>query len=209
MNIAKESDPAETFFGALASTMKEIKPTYDELTFDIFFTPQGSSRKIFVENIPFGCAWSRQSVREAIENNVPLGNGGSRTVFATKKRFKRTVKLWEGSQIKRGVDGITYVPRMPPRERVRTSYSSGLPNVIYRSSTTTYYNDTARWQALYNQAIGEDAEEEAYYARQRRSDERNRSAVQHAADEEWNKKVDKMFRDGILSYHIRKAKVKD
>ena len=209
LNIAVESDPAETFFGALASTLKELKPTYDELTFDIFFTPKGSSKRIFVENLPFGCAWSRQNAREAIEKEVSLGNGGSRIASTSKKRFKRTVKLWEGSQIKRGVDGITYVPRYPPHERVRTTYKSNLPNVIYRNTTQTYYNDTARWQVLYNQAVSEDAKEAAYYERRRQTGERNRAAAQYAADEEWNKKVDKMFRDGTLSYHIRKAKVQD
>ena len=51
----------------------------------------------------------------------------------------------------------------------------------------------------------EDAEEAAYYEQQRQ----NRASAQVAADEKWNKKIDKMFHAGTLSYHIRKAKVKD
>ena len=76
---------------------------------------------------------------------------------------------------------------------------------MYRSSTQTYYNSRAQWQALYDQAMREDAEEAAYYEQQRQ----NRASAQVAADEKWNKKIDKMFHAGTLSYHIRKAKVKD
>ena len=208
LNIAKESDPAETFFGALASTLKELKPTYDELTFDIFFTPQGSSKSIFVENLPFGCSWSRHSVREAIEKNIPLG-GSFATSVSKKKKFKRTVKLWAGALIKQGVDGITYVPRTPPSARIRMTYRSNLPNTIYKSSTRTYHDETARWQALYNQAIQEDAAEEAYYVQQQQAGERKRAVAQFANEDKWNKKVDKMLRDGTLSYRIKKAKVKE
>ena len=209
LNIAKESDPAEAFFGTLAPTLKELKPTYNELTFDIFFTKHGSSKEIFVENLPFGCAWSCQSVMEAIEKSTPR-YGGSSISSSPKRKFKRTVKIWNGTMTKKGIDGITYVPRTPPPERVRTvyrdwPYRTDLPNVVYRSSTQTHYNTRAQWQALYDQALREDAEETAFNEQQRQ----NRASAQAAADEKWEKKIDKMFRAGTLSYHIRKAKVKE
>ena len=212
--MANESDPAETFFGSLAPALKVLKPTYDELTFDVFFTPNDSGKKIFIENLPFGCSWSLRNVREAIEKNTPISNGSSYSSRSRVKKFKRTVKIWSGAMIKQGVDGITYVPSSPPPERYRVTYSSELPNVIYRSrtyrsSTVRYDNSYERWQTLYNKAQQEEAEEAAYYEqlRQKRADRR---ASEQASDEQrWQKKVDGILSNGVLSYKIRKAKVKE
>ena len=208
--MANESDPAETFFGSLSPMLKTLKPTYDELTFDVFFTPQGSSKSIFVENLPFGCSWSRRNVREAIEKNTPMNNGSSYGAGSRTKKFKRTVKIWNGTVIKRGVDGITYVPSSPPPERYRETYSSGLPNVIYRSRTTVRYdNSHARWQTLYNKAQQEDAEEAAYYERMRQKSADRRASARAAEEQRWQEKVDGILSNGVLSYKIRKARVKD
>ena len=208
--MADESDPAETFFGSLSPVLKILKPTYDELTFDVFFTPNSSGKKIFVENLPFGCSWSRQNVREAIEKNTPMNGGNSYAAGPRTKKFKRTVKIWNGTVIKRGVDGITYVPSSPPPERYRETYSSGLPNVIYRSRTTVRYdNSHARWQTLHNTALQEDAEESAYYERLRQKRAERLASAQVADEQRWQKKVDGIISDGVLSYRIRKAKVRD
>ncbi len=208
--MANESDPAETFFGSLSPVLKTLKPTYDELTFDVFFAPHGSGKTIFVENLPFGCSWSRRNVREAIEKNTPMNNGSSYGAGSRTKKFKRTVKIWNGTVIKRGVDGITYVPSSPPPERYRETYTSGLPNVIYRSRTTVRYdNSHARWQTLYNKALQEDAEESAYYERQRQQSADRRASAQAADEQRWQEKVDGILSNGVLSYKIRKAKVKD
>lgn len=209
--MASESDPAETFFGSLSPVLKLLKPTYDELTFDVFFMPNGSGKKIFVENLPFGCSWSRQNVREAIEKNTPMSNGNSYSSGTRDKKFKRTVKIWNGTVIKQGVDGITYVPSSPPPERWNT-YHSNLPGVIYRSrtyhsrTTVRYDNSYERWQTLYNRAQQEEAEEAAYYEqlRQKRAD--HRASAQAEGEQRWQKKVDGILSNGVLLYKIRKAK---
>ena len=210
--MANESDPAETFFGSLAPVLKVLKPTYDELTFDVFFTPNGSGKKIFIENLPFGCSWSRQNVREAIEKNTPMSNGNSYSSASRAKKFKRTVKIWNGTAIKQGVDGITYVPSSPPPERYRETYSCNLPNVIYRtrtSRTVRYDNSYERWQTLYNKAQQEEAEEAAYYEQLRQKRAERRASAQAADEQRWQKKVDGILSNGVLSYKIRKAKVKE
>ena len=209
--MANESDPAETFFGSLAPVLKVLKPTYDELTFDVFFAPNGSSKKIFVENLPFGCAWSHRNVREAIEKNTSMNNGNSYSSGSRVKKFKRTVKIWNGAMVKQGIDGITYVPSSPPLERWNT-YHSNLPGVIYRSRTyrsRTYDNSYERWQTLYNRAQQEEAEEAAYYERLRQRQADHRDSAQADGKRRWQKKVDGILSNGVLSYKIRKAKVKE
>ena len=195
--------------------LKELKPSYDELTFDIIFIPKGSAKKIHVENLEFGCTYSFENVRDAIEKANPFnvydahGGGSSRA-----KRFKRTVKIWNGAMIKQGIDGVTYVPRTPPPERVYyPPFRSNLSGykVIYRSRERDSYvyrdNGHSRWQDLYNRAKEEDAAEREYYERQRASRAERRSSAQTEAERKWHEKIDKIFREGTLTYHIRKAKV--
>lgn len=208
LNIKEESNPAETFFGAFAPAITEIRPTYDELTFDIFFTPKGATKKIFVENVPFGGTWSRQNVRDAVEKNTTV-KASSYGTKSTANKFKRTVKIYNGSTIKRGIEGITYVPMTPPPERTRTTYSSTVPNCIYRSYTQRTYTDNSRerWAALYEKAQQEDAAEAAYYERLRQDKAERRNAAQAADEQRWREKVEDVLRNGTLSYRIRKAKV--
>lgn len=207
--MANETDPAETFFGALVPALKELRPTYDELTFDIFFTPRESAKKIFVENLPFGCFWSRRNVREAIEKNTPIRNGNSYSGGSRTKKFKRTVKLWNGMHIKRGVGGVTYVPMTPPPIRYGRTYCTPVPNCIYRSRT--YYDRNSynyeHWSALHAKALQEDAEEAAFYDRQRWEQEDRRNSARTADEQRWQEKVEDILRNGTLSYKIRKAKV--
>ena len=210
--MANESDPAETFFGSLSPVLKVLKPTYDELTFDVFFAPHGSGKTIFVENLPFGCSWSRRNVREAIEKNTPMTNGNSYRAESRTKKFKRTVKIWNGTVIKQGVDGITYVPSSPPTERYRATYTPDLPNVIYRSRATTtvrYDNSYARWQTLYSRAQQEEAEESAHYEQLRQKSADRRASAQAVEEQRWQGKVDSILSNGVLSYKIRKAKMKE
>ena len=209
--MADETDPSETFFGALTTALKELKPTYEELTFDIFFTPRGK-KKIFVENLPYGCTWSLQNVRDAVDKATPSGAFGSFVSGkSSKKKFKRTVKIYPGGMIKQGLDGITYVPVNPPPERYRETYSSTVPNCIYRSRTriVRYDNSHARWASLYEKAQQEDAAEAAYYEQQRQKQQDKISAAQTAEEQKRQAKIDDILHNGTLSYRIRKAKVAD
>lgn len=209
LSMSEESDPADAFFGTLAGTLKKVAPVYDELTFDIFFTPRGSSKSIFVENLPFGGQWSLHNVRESVEKATPMERTYTFEEMSRPEKFKRTVKIYNGGMIKRGIDGITYVPRHQPRIRLKTRYTPTLPNVIYRSRTLDYSDDYTSWQSLYDAALREDAEEKAYYERwyRRREESRNaRRAAGKARDEDrWAKKIDGIVSGGTLSYKIRKA----
>ena len=201
----QECDPATLFFGGLTDVLKWLKPTYDELTFDVVFTTKGGVKRIVVENLEFGCAYSLPNVRAAIEKEFPFsstGGGGLR-----EKRFKRTVKLWNGGMIKQGIDGITYVPRTRPPQRTYNNSTSNLKgyDVIYRSSGTNH-GDASRWQALYNRAVREEADERAFYERQRAESQGRRARALSEAERTWREKIDKIFDEGTLSYRIRKRK---
>lgn len=182
----RECDPAEVFFGTLSQLMRELKPSYNELTFDIFITPKGSPEKIFVENVPFGCHWNRQKVREAIEKNMTKIFATSTTFVARRARFKRTAKLWNGSIIKHGIDGITYVPRTPPSDKGAS---------------------IKQWQALYNRAMQEEADETAFHSRQVAEFERRRNSSMAEDEKKWYEDIEAVLRDGSISYKIRKAKI--
>ena len=216
LDKSSAGNPAAVFFGKLSETMNWLQPSYDELTFDIFFTPKGEpKKKIKVENLLFGCAYSLQNVREAIEKEYPF-NGAGVSGGRSGRKFKRTVKLWNGMTIRKGSDGITYVPMNPPPQRpnyTSTSSYTTLPGyrTIYHSRVRSYSNNSfdsaSQWNALYSRALQEDSEERAFYESQRRDDSAARASAVSAAERKWREKIDTIFREGTLSYGIRKAKI--
>ena len=211
LDKSSPGDPATAFFGKMAETMDWLKPQYDELTFNIFFSPKGEpKKKIMVENLLFGCRYSLANVREAIEREYPFNASGVSVRRGAK--FNRTVKLWNGLTIRKGADGITYVPMTPPPQRPTyeasrsSTYIPGY-STIHRSRIRTYSagNDMAsQWAELQARAMQEDADEKAFYAAQN-SVARERAVSE--AERRWRDKVDAIFREGTISYGIRKAKL--
>ena len=214
LNKSKDGDPADVFFGSLATTMKSLKASYEELTFDIFFTSKDGGKRIFVENVEFGGTYSIDAVRDALEKAYPLKSYGiSGGASSGAKKFKRTVKMWGGAMIKLGVDGITYVPMSPPSVRREScSRPDYLPSWnVYRSRTRTYsYNDQnyERWKTLYEKAKQEEAMEQEYYERQRSERVRRRDKAQSDAERKWQERLEKIFNAGTITYNLRKAKGK-
>lgn len=204
---AENADPADAFFGSMASTVKKLKASYDELTFDVLFTPKNSAKDIFVENVEFGCSYMLENVREAIANNTSVSIVGGQSMKA--KKFKRTTMFWNGPDIKQGIGGITYVPYAPPPIRERWTHSNhnlAGYNTIYHSHVVRRDNSRERWQTLYDRAVKEDAEEKSYYESLRARQAERRDSAQAAAEAKLQKKVDEIFRNGTLWYKIRKAK---
>lgn len=178
-------DPAEVFFGNAYGMVKRLKPWFPELTFDILFKPSGENTKIFVENIVFGEMYSMSKVREAIEENYPIGKsqGGAKP-----KKYRRTTKTYSGKIIKTGMDGITYVPESsPPRD----------------SSS----NFKERWYSLQNRARKEDREELAFNENQKRVVAENIRIADAQRIEEWRKKIDRILDSGTLYFEIKGRKV--
>ena len=208
LSKTSESDPADVFFGNMRDTLKWLRPTYDELTFDIIFTPKNTKKKIVVENLEFGCTYSLDKVREAIEKENPPSSVVAGYGFgAPKRKFKRTVVFYNGAVVKQGVDGITYIPRTPPPERTTyTTYHGGGWYGYTRERVRTT-NRLSEWQALADRARQEEAAEQEFYERQKESASKSRARAQSEAETAWRKKIDKIFQEGTLSYAIRKANV--
>lgn len=201
-------DPAKVFFAGLHEKLEHLKPTYDEIKFDIVFIPKNSQKQIVCETLEYGCTYSLDNVRDAVESAFPPKNLGG-TAFKA-KQYKRTVKLWNGSHIKEGVDGITYVPRVPPSSNTKNvyygpGYYEFRHRVIYRSEVRRQDN-RERWQSLYNQAVQEEREEEEYYRRQKEDFTNRRQRAMSEADRAYEAKIDKMISEGELYYHARRNK---
>ena len=198
LDAQKPTDPAPVFFGGLAKTVATLAPAYDELSFDIVFVPKGSDKRIFCENVPFGCVPSATAVRQALVQAYPPPSGAA--LMAGAEPFKRTVKFWNGSHIKTAPDGITYIPRKPPSQR-SSSRGSLLTDVKSLSSSRSLasQDDASRWKSLQARALQEDASERAHNERELRRRET-------AAERAWREKLDKILREGQLYYRARKAK---
>lgn len=197
-------DPADLFFAGLRNAIDRLKPEYADLVFDVVFIPKNSSKRIVCETLEFGCRHSIENVRDAVEKEFPPKSYGTEA-FRLKK-YKRTVKFWNGPMIKRGVDGITYVPRSNPSTRIGYSSFYDTPRgytTIYRR--TAYRAATSgEWSALASRVHEEDAEEASYYERQRREHEEKRRRGASAAVDAYAKRIDGILRDGELYYHARK-----
>ena len=168
--------------------------------------PKDSAKKIFVANLEFGCTYSLQQVREAIRNAISVNSrssaGGS---SSSAKKFKRTVKIWHGSHIKQGVDGVTYVPDTPPPERVRHYYRDDklYPSGHYYTRNIGIYD---RWKTLHDKALQEERNERAYFEQRNMARAEWQERAKSEADSKLQKMADEIFRAGTLTYRIRKAK---
>lgn len=201
-------DPSDKFFAGLNKSLENLRPSFDDLVYDIVFIPAGMpNKRIICETLEFGCKYSLDSVRDAVEKEFPPKSYSGEMMKI--KKFKRTVKLWNGSMIKHGIDGITYVPRHNPSQR---DYYNSHPvhslagfNTVYRR-TARRLDDSQRWAELYSQAQREDSEEEAYYARARSDYESRRKKGMDAALTQYEERINGIIQKGELYYHAKKRK---
>lgn len=201
-------DPSDKFFAGLAKSLADnLRPSFDDLVYDIVFIPAGMpNKRIVCETLEFGCKYSLDNMREAIEKEFPPKSYGGETMKI--KKFKRTVKFWNGSMIKHGIDGITYVPRHDPSARgyVHSSiHSLSGYNTVYRR-TARRLDDSQRWAELYSQAQREESEEAAYYARERSEYEARRKKGKDAALTQYEERINGIIQKGELYYHAKKRK---
>lgn len=204
LSKTKEGDPAEVFFGSLWTVLQQLNPTFDDLTFDIYFSSK-DGKKIFVENLEFGCKYSLEKVKGAIAQEYARKAISTGALKFTK--YKRTAKLYNGSVVKRGVDGITYVPRTQPARQLygtSSTYSLNGYRTIYDSRKAKYVQSD-NWHALYTQAIKEDNEEKEFYEKQKRDFLENVQRKSSLVERDWKKKLEKNFDEGTITYAIKRA----
>lgn len=205
---AKGGNPADAFFAGLGETVSLLNPEYDDLVFDIVFADKKSGKQIVCESLEFGCEYSPENVRAAVEKAYPPKNLGFYSIGEEKRSpFKRTVKIYNGSMIMRGLGDITYVPRHPPTSRTtRVSYGN-LPgwSTVHRARTVSE-SDAARWSSLYQQALREEAEEKAYYENRRKEREAKINSRIAQAERSYGERIDRILDEGELMFHAKRKK---
>lgn len=205
----KPVDPSEMFFAGLYPVLDCIKPVYDELVFDVIFYPSGNpNNKIICETLEFGDTTSPAAIRSAVEKAFPprAEDGAALKV----KKFHRTVKFWNGSHVKRGIDGITYVPRIRPPTRYHSYHSSDLTipghRPIYRSRTIRLDDDNGNWETFRSLASQEEQAEAKYYEAKRSEYEQEKRNNKGKAATRYVERIDGILKNGKLYFHARKRK---
>ena len=206
---AEVVDLSKEFFGDIASEAGRIGFDSDELKFEIVFIPRDSKKVIIADTVEYGVPYSLSSVREAIEDAFPMRKVTS-SVSPMKKKFKRTVVFWDGARVKRGVDGITYVPRVAPPvtySRVTTygpgwHYDRNYWHIAERRRERAEYN-RAHWQTLHDEAIKQDEAERLFHAQHAASKEERRQAALSQAERAYVEKIDRIYAAGTLYFRAK------
>ena len=208
-NLSKE------FFGDVAPEVMNFRLCPDTLQFEIVFVPKDSREIVISETVRYGESYSLEKVRDAVEDAFPMSQMRSLKKDKTKNRFKRTVVLWDGTHIKRGVDGITYVPRVAPPESTR---GYGTPNV-YGHGWNDYYkwkgmvkdgrraqHSREHWQSLYDEAVRQEEQEREYYEKRAASREKRMREFASQAERKYSERIDRIIEEGTLYF---RAKIKN
>lgn len=203
-------DLSKAFFGDVTPEVKKLDLDPDELKFEIVFIPRESKKVIIAETIEYGATYSLERVREAIQDAFPQRTPSMFT-SSKRKRFKRTVVLWDGAHVKKGVDGVTYVPRVaPPVTYGRTttytygpgwSYDRDWRNENKRRYRAEYTH--AQWQSLYEEAKKQDEEEQRFNEAQDAARAKRTESVQSQADRDYAARIDRIYDAGTLYFRAR------
>ena len=212
-NLSKE------FFGDVAPEVMNFRLCPDTLQFEIVFVPKDSKKIVVSETVRCGEPYSLEKVRDAVEDAFPMSQMRPLKKDKTKNRFKRTVVFWDGTHIKRGVDGITYVPRVAPPESTRANYGYaygyGTPNV-HGPGWNDYYkwksmvkdgrraqHSREHWQSLYDEAVRQEEQEREYYEKRAASRERRMQEFASQAEREYSERIDRIIEEGTLYFRAK------
>lgn len=187
--------------------MKRLNIDPQELSFEIVFVPKGSKKIVVADTVVYGAEYSLAKVRDAIEEAFPMRQ--TSVVSGRKSKFKRTVVFWDGAQIKKGVDGTMYVPKVAPRvfpywyRRERGWTRDGFDRYWHQNG---YRDLNAYWQSLYNEAKEQENAEQRFYAEQQNSAEMRNQRVRSRAEQVYSEKIDRIYDEGALYFRARIAK---
>ena len=196
-------DLSKEFFGDVDPDVKRLNIDPQELSFEIVFVPKGSKKIVVADTVVYGAEYSLAKVRDAIEDAFPMRQTSAAS--GKKSKFKRTVVFWDGAQIKKGVDGTMYVPKVAPRvfphwyKRERGWTKEGFDRYWHQNG---YRDLNAYWQSLYNEAKEQESAEQRFYAEQQDSAQQ----VKSRAEQVYSDKIDRIYNEGALYYRAKIAK---
>lgn len=210
----KTVDLRDELFGTLAPEIKRFDLDFEDVQFEIVFVPDESKKIIITDVIPYGGTYRLERVREAVEEAFPpsAGRGG---VSGKYQKYKRTVILWDGAHIKKGVDGVTYVPRVAPLAThygyadaggVRV-YGSGWDNDRYLRTRDKRLARSAHtqalWQSLYDEAIRQDKEESEFYSKAAAERAKSNALRDEGSRAKYKQRIDSILERGRLFWRVR------
>ena len=199
---------SKEFFGDLYPEVSRIDLDPNGLLFEIVFIPNNSKQVIVSETVEYGAKYTLDKVREAVEEAFPMA--ATTGVKTKKQRFKRTVVIWDGAHIKRGVDGITYVPRVAPVGNYAGTtvlrgrgWDRSREWKNYEKSVRRAEHTREQWQALYDEAIRQDNAERQFYANHAATQRERAQAALTQAEREYSARIDSIMRAGTLYFRAK------
>lgn len=176
-------DIVKVFFGDIAKEVKSFDLDPDRLRFEIVFVPSGGKNIVVVDTIEYGAQYSLSKVMEAIEDAFPMKSGSYSS--ASRSRYKRTVVFWEGAHIKKGIDGVTYVPKFP-LNRTWVNHIKSLDNT------------REHWSSLAEEARRQEEAEKRFYEQQKLARRKRDQSAMSKAEREYAAKIDGIYKSGAL-----------
>lgn len=209
------TDLTKAFFGDIAPEIRRLDLDPNDLRFEIVFIPRNSKKVIISETVESGVSYSLDKVREAVEEAFPM-KAGKAADGGKVKRFKRTVVLWDGALGKRGIDGVTYVPRVAPASTregywYRSSSVTGpgwdYSRVVHNEYKAQQRSAQARdqWQALYDEAVRQDQQEREYYEQQANARRARAAQASAKAERAYDERIDAIMNEGTLYFRAKVA----
>lgn len=205
-------DLVKEFFGDITPEVKRLDLDPEALSFEIVFVPKNSKKVIIADTVEYGVQYSLEKVREAIEDAFPMRR--VKSTVGKKSSFKRTVVFWDGAHIKKGIDGVTYVPRVaPPMSYGATTLRGPGWNYdrewhttskrVYRAEYTY-----AHWQSLSNEAKKQEIAEQQYHAERENSAAAREQEKMSRAERAYVEKINKIYSEGTLYFRAKIASQK-
>lgn len=196
----KVEDLSNAFFGMMAEDVKSLDPDFANLSFEIVFVPDPKKPKEFtiVDVVEFGSSYALGQVRDTIAENYPPKS--IRLARSKSRKYKRHYRFWDGSHIKTGIDGVTYVPRIEPQGRIVSVRWSGCDRVYTTGRSSA---EAIRWANLKSKVEEEERDEEAFY---REQEERRRAAyaaLTKTAQQKYQEELDQIMNDGALFFRAK------
>ena len=204
-------DLVKEFFGDIAPEVRRLDIDPEGLRFEIVFVTGETKKVIIADTIEYGAQYSLSKVREALEDAFPM----RKTSFSPstgRKRYKRTVVFWDGAHIKKGVDGVTYVPRVAPavtydRYGHTAVYGSGwnydraLRNENKRIARAEHQREL--WQSLYDEAKKQDEAEARFYEKRNESGGTGAQGAMSQAERDYAERIDRIYAGGTLYFRAK------
>ena len=204
-------DLGKEFFGDIAPEVKRLDLDPEGLRFEIVFIPGETKKVIIADTIEYGAQYSLSKVREAIEDAFPMRRV-SVSSSKSRKRYKRTVVFWDGAHIKKGIDGVTYVPRIAPTR----AYDRYGHTAVYGSGwdyDRAWRNESKRmaraeqqrehWQSLCDEAKKQEEAESRFYEKQNDSREMGAQSAMTQAERDYAARIDRIYDGGTLYFRAK------